>query len=100
MAASFGQSNATVRKLKHGFNPKWIGAKSGPEDGWADELRASNRWHRLRRAKNKTLAKLEAQIKDAEHKITSRFISDCQRAKADTIVIGDLKGIRDRGQVF
>ena len=52
----------------------------------------------LRRAKNKVLAKLEAQIKDAEHKITSRFVSDCQRAKADTIVIGDLKGIRDRAK--
>ena len=58
----------------------------------------SKRWYRLRRAKNKILAKLEAQIKDAEHKITSRFISDCQRAKADTIVIGDLKGIRDRAK--
>ena len=61
-------------------------------------IKRSNRWHRLRRAKNKVLAKLEAQLKDAEHKITSRFVSDCQRAKADTIVIGDLKGIRDRAK--
>ena len=58
----------------------------------------SKRWYRLRRAKGKALVKLDAQIKDAEHKITSRFISDCQRAKADTIVIGDLKGIRDRAK--
>ena len=58
----------------------------------------SKRWYRLRRAKGKSLVKLDAQIKDAEHKITSRFISDCQRAKADTIVIGDLKGIRDRAK--
>ena len=42
--------------------------------------------------------KLDAQIKDAEHKITSRFVSDCQRAQADTIVIGVLKGIRDRAK--
>ena len=55
----------------------------------------SKRWHRLRRAKGKVLAKLDAQIKDAEHKITSRFVSDCKKAKADTIVIGDIKGIRD-----
>ena len=55
----------------------------------------SNRWYRLRRIKMKILAKLNAQIKDAEHKITSRFISDCIKAKADTIVIGDLTGIRD-----
>ena len=56
----------------------------------------SNRWYRLRRIKQKILAKLNAQIRDAKHKITSRFISDCLRAKADTIVIGDLKGIRER----
>lgn len=55
----------------------------------------SQRWYRLLKAKRRTLDKLDAQIKDAEHKITSRFISDCQRAKADTIVIGNLNGIRD-----
>ena len=55
----------------------------------------SRKWYRLLKLKRGTLEKLDAQIKDAEHKITSRFISDCQRAKADTIVIGDLKGIRD-----
>jgi putative transposase len=58
----------------------------------------SPRWYRLLKAKRRTLDKLNAQIKDAEHKITSRFISDCQRAKADTIVIGDLNGIRDRAK--
>ena len=46
----------------------------------------------------KTLDKLNAQIKDAQHKITSRFISDCQRAKADTLVIGNLTGIRNRAK--
>lgn len=55
----------------------------------------SRKWYKLRRVKQKTLDKLDAQLKDAEHKITSRFISDCQRAKADTIVIGNLKGIRE-----
>ena len=58
----------------------------------------SNRWYRLRRIKQKILAKLNAQLKDAEHKITSRFISDCLKAKADTIVMGDLKGIRNRAK--
>ncbi len=56
----------------------------------------SNRWYRLKRIKAKILAKLNAQLKDAEHKITSRFISDCLKAEADTIVIGKLKGIQDR----
>ena len=55
----------------------------------------SRKWYRLLKRKRRTLERLDAQIKDAEHKITSRFISDCQRAKANTIVIGDLKGIRD-----
>ena len=58
----------------------------------------SKRWYQLLKAKRKTLDKINAQLKDAEHKITSRFISDCEKAKADTIVIGDLNGIRDRAK--
>ena len=61
-------------------------------------IKRSNRWYRLKRIKTKILAKLNAQLKDAEHKITSRFISDCIKAKADTIVIGKLKGIRKRAK--
>ena len=61
-------------------------------------IKRSNRWYRLKRIKTKILAKLNAQLKDAEHKITSRFISDCIQAKADTIVIGKLKGIRKRAK--
>ena len=59
-------------------------------------IKRSKHWYRLKRIKTKILAKLNAQLKDAEHKITSRFISDCIKAKADTIVIGKLKGIRKR----
>lgn len=55
----------------------------------------SRKSYRLMKKKRKTLEKLDDQIKDAEHKTTSRFMSDCQRSKADTIVIGDLKGIRE-----
>ena len=58
----------------------------------------SKHWYHLKRIKQKILTKLNAQIKDAEHKITSRFISDCLKAKADTIVVGDLKGIRKRAK--
>ena len=59
----------------------------------------SNHGYRLKRIKTKILSKLNAQLKDAEHKITSRFISDCIKAKADTIVIGQLKGIRKRAKL-
>ncbi len=58
----------------------------------------SKRWYGLIRAKRRVLDRINAQIKDAEHKITSRFISDCEQAKADTIVIGDLTGIRNRAK--
>ena len=61
-------------------------------------VKRSNRWYRLKRIKNKILAKLNAQLRDAAHKVTSRFISDCIKAKADTIVIGKLKGIRNRAK--
>ena len=61
-------------------------------------IKRSNRWYRLKRIKQKILTKLNAQLKDAEHKITSRFISDCIKAKADTIVMGKLKGIRKRAK--
>ena len=61
-------------------------------------VKRSNRWYQLKRIKTKILAKLNAQLRDAEHKVTSRFISDCLKAKADTIVIGDLKGIRKRAK--
>ena len=54
----------------------------------------SRKWYKLQKTKRKTLEKLDAQLNDAEHKITSRFISDCQRVKSDTIVIGDLTHIR------
>ena len=59
----------------------------------------SKRWYQLLKTKRKTLDKINAQLKDAEHKITSRYlISDCAKVKTDTIVIGDLKGIRDRAK--
>ena len=40
----------------------------------------SNRWYLLKLVKQKILSKLNAQLKDAEHKITSGFISDCIQA--------------------
>ena len=61
-------------------------------------IKRSKHYYRLKRVKTKILAKLNAQLKDAEHKITSRFISDCIKAKADTIVMGKLKGIRKRAK--
>ena len=56
--------------------------------------RGSRRWKKLKRAKNRMLASLNAQLRDMRHKITSRFVSACYKKKAQTIIIGDLKHIR------
>ena len=57
-------------------------------------VRYSRRWKKLKRVKNKNLQKLAAQLRDVRHKITSRFVSTCRERKIETIVIGDLKHIR------
>ena len=56
--------------------------------------RGSRRWKKLKRAKNRTLAALQSQLRDMRHKITSRFVSTCHERKIETIVIGDIKHIR------
>ena len=56
--------------------------------------RGSRRWKKLKRAKNRTLNKLSHLIRDVRHKITSRFVSACKAKKVETIVIGDIKHIR------
>ena len=57
-------------------------------------VRYSRRWKKLKRVKNRTLQKLTAQLRDMRHKITSRFVSTCRERKIETIVLGDLKHIR------
>ncbi len=57
-------------------------------------VRYSRRWKKLKRVKNRTLQKLTAQLRDMRHKMTSRFVSTCRARKIETIVIGDIKHIR------
>ena len=56
--------------------------------------RGSRRWKKLKRAKNRTLHTLNNLIRDVRHKLTSRFVSACKAKKVETIVIGDIKHIR------
>ena len=56
--------------------------------------RHSKRWWKLIRRKWKRIRKIDAQIKDALHKHTTKFISLCQERGIGTIVLGDLTGIR------
>ncbi len=65
-------------------------------------VRYSRRWKKLKRVKNRNLQKFAAQVRDMRHKITSRqnggfalrFVSTCRVRKIETIVIGDIKHIR------
>ena len=56
--------------------------------------RGSRRYKKLKSVKNRTLYKLNNQLRDVRHKITSRFVSACREKRVETIVIGDLKHIR------
>ena len=58
--------------------------------------RHSKRWWKLTRRKWKRIQKIDAQIKDALHKQTTKFLKYCQRRGIGTIVLGDLTGIRNR----
>ena len=68
--------------------------KSGINKALSRCVRYSRRWKKLKRVKNRTLQKLTAQLRDMRHKITSRFVSSCRERKIETIVIGDIKHIR------
>jgi len=55
----------------------------------------SKRWKKLNRAKKKLLNKSNNKINDVLQKYTSHLIGYCIKHKISTIVIGDIKGIRD-----
>jgi putative transposase len=54
----------------------------------------SRRRRKLIKSKQKQLRKLKHQIKDIEHKSTTRLISTLQRDGVQTLVIGDVRDIR------
>jgi len=55
----------------------------------------SNRWKKLNSAKRKLLNKATNKINDVLQKYTSFLIGYCIKEELGTIVIGDIKGIRD-----
>ncbi len=55
----------------------------------------SRRWRKLNRAKKKLLRKTADKIKDVLRKYTSTLIGYCVDENIGTIVIGDIKGIRE-----
>ena len=55
----------------------------------------SNRWKKLNRGKKKLMLKSRNKINDLLQKYSSHLISYCIKNKVSTIVIGDIKGIRE-----
>ena len=55
----------------------------------------SRRWWKLNKSKQKQLGKINAQVKDAIHKITRYFANSCKSERIGLVIIGDLTGIRD-----
>jgi len=58
--------------------------------------RGSNRWWKLVKTKKKQLAKIRNQITDILHKTSTRLIATLHERGVSTVVLGDLRGIRDR----
>jgi putative transposase len=56
--------------------------------------KGSRRRKKLIRSKQKQLKKLKNQIKDIEHKQSSRLISTLHASRVQTVVIGDVRDIR------
>ncbi len=64
--------------------------------------RGSKRRHRLVASKKRKLARLDNQIRDIEHKLTTAAINTLQERGVGTLAIGDLRDIRidyDKGKV-
>ncbi len=57
--------------------------------------KGSKQRKRLIKSKQKQLAKINNQIKDIEHKLTSRAVSMLKLRGIQTLVIGDVRNIRD-----
>ena len=61
--------------------------------------KGSKRRKRVIRSKKKQLKKIEQQIKDIEHKQTSRLITTLHQAGVRTLVIGDVRDLRQGNDV-
>lgn len=55
----------------------------------------SSRWKKLNRARRKLLEKSRNKINDLLQKYTSSLVGSCIEGEVSTIVIGDIKGIRE-----
>jgi putative transposase len=56
--------------------------------------KGSRRWRKARRAKARFLSRMKHRIQDVLHKLTRRLVSTFQKAKVQTVVMGDVRDIR------
>lgn len=56
----------------------------------------SRRWKRLACVKDRPLSKIRSRIKDLLHKQSRRLIRTLHERRVETVVVGDLTGIRER----
>ncbi len=64
--------------------------------------RSSRRWKRLKRTMRRVLRKIDHQIRDIEHKLSTRAITTLHARGVRTLVVGDVRDIRvgnDKGVV-
>jgi len=64
----------------------------------AKKQKGSRRWKRIKRSLGKQIAKVERKIEDLEHKLTKAFVKYCKAKGIGTVVIGKIKGIRERAK--
>jgi putative transposase len=62
----------------------------------AKKQKESRRWRRIKRSFEKQIAKVERKIEDLEHKLTRAFVKYCKAKGIGTVVIGRIKGIREK----
>jgi len=64
----------------------------------AKKQKGSRRWKRVKRSLDRQIAKVERKIEDLEHKLIRVFVKYCKAKGIGTVVIGKLKGIRERAK--
>jgi len=58
--------------------------------------KSSNQYRRLQRAKRRILHKLKNQVRDVLQKYTSHLVEYCLKSKINVVVLGNVKGIRNK----
>jgi putative transposase len=89
--------NGRLLRSKVQYRNKLLASLNSRIDGRMEK--GSKRRKRLIRSKKRQLKKIERQIKDIEHKQTTRLITTLHSRGVQTVVIGDVRDIRQDNDV-